>query len=133
MVRAYASVLLAGLFFFTVATREVYVLACQGSFNGWPATLQGQREFVPYNQLGDGYIRFAGLLKIRTWSARLFYEDYSTLAPYEGILQTSDGRWAISVLDNSGGQMLIYQGGEHLGAPPLIGQFVCRWTPRTGR
>jgi hypothetical protein len=133
MLRAYTGVLLAVLMILSPATREVYLLTCQGSYNGWPAALQGQREFVPTNQFGDGYVRFAGLLRIRTWSARMFYEDYSNLAPYEGVLQTNEGYYSISVLDNTGGQMLVYQGGESLGPPALIGQFVCRWAPRFGR
>jgi hypothetical protein len=56
------------------------------------------------------------------------YEGYTNLVPFSGILQTSQGTASISVLDatgNAGNQMIIYEGGEHLGAPPELGELIC--------
>jgi hypothetical protein len=129
MIKYFSGLLLAGLVAVPVQAQEVNELTCQGTFMGGRAVVQGRRHYSPYNPLGDGYVRFAGSLTAEIGSARMTYEGYTNGA-FRGILQAPQGVFPISVLDatgNTGNEMIIYQGGEHLGAPPTLGKLICRW------
>jgi hypothetical protein len=94
---------------------------------GVRAIVQGQRLYAPDNALGDSHVRFSGVLKADFGAAHMMYESYTKVGAFDGILQGSQDALPIAVLDNTGGQMIIYRGGASLGAPPMVGQFVCRW------
>jgi hypothetical protein len=105
-------------------------LQCQGAFGGAAAAVEGERQYAPYNALGDGFVRFSGILKVGSRTARMMYEGYTRNAPFRGILLTDQGNWSISVLDATGGggqRMLIYDAKPSLGPPTILGDLVCAW------
>lgn len=55
------------------------------------------------------------------------YEGGPQTAPFGGVIVTPQLQLRISVLDNTGGQMIIYGGVPSLGPPETIGRFVCTW------
>jgi hypothetical protein len=102
-------------------------LKCQGVMGDVPAVLSGLWQFTPYNAMQDGYVKFAGEVSAGGISARMTYEGYTRSAPYGGVITNSQGALRVGVLDNTGGQMLIYEGTPRLGPPTMIGRFVCDW------
>ena len=110
-----------------VCAQQVNQLQCRGVMGDTPAVMSGVRQYAPYNAMGDGYVRFAGTVKAGGISARVTYEGHTRTAPFEGIIATPQGPLRIGVLDNTGGQMIIYGGAPSLGPPQTIGQFVCKW------
>jgi hypothetical protein len=102
-------------------------LTCQGTIRGVPAVLQGIRYFAPYNALDDGYVKFAGTISAGGISGRMSYEGYTRTAPFGGVISSPIGVYRVSVLDNTGGRMIIYGGGPSLGPPETVGTFVCDW------
>jgi hypothetical protein len=110
-----------------VRGQERSELNCQGTMGNAPAVLAGVREYAPYNAVGDGYVRFMGAVSAAGISGRIKYEGYTRTGAFEGVIATSQGVLRIDVLDNTGGQMIIYDGKPSLGAPETIGRFVCRW------
>jgi hypothetical protein len=127
LIKYFSGALLVGLIALPVQAQQIAELTCQGTFMGVRAVVQGQRQYAPYNSLGDGHVRFSGVLKADSGAAQMMYEGYTRVGAFEGILQGAQGVLPIAVLDNTGGQMIIYRGGASLGAPPIVGQFVCRW------
>jgi hypothetical protein len=107
--------------------QQNHPLRCRGVMGDTPAALSGMRHYVAHNSLGDGYVRFDGTVTAGGISGRIAYEGYTRTAPFEGVIATPNGAMRIAVLDNTGGQMIIYSGGPSLGAPHSIGQFVCSW------
>jgi hypothetical protein len=108
------------------AAQQLNQLNCQGQIYGLPAIISGQRLFSPHNALGDGEVAFNGQIRAGNITGTIQYGGY-TNAAFDGFIQSSAGSVGISVLDNTGGRMIIYEGGAHLGAPPEIGVFVCDW------
>jgi hypothetical protein len=102
-------------------------LTCQGAMGNVPAVLQGVRLHSAYNALGDGYVKFSGVVSAGGISGRIAYEGYTATAPFDGAITTSQGVIRIGVLDNTSGQMIIYDGRPTLRAPDTLGRFVCRW------
>jgi hypothetical protein len=126
----YLVVLCAGMLALPAQAQQVSLLLCQGDFMGGAAAVQGQRYYSPHNALGDGYVQFNGVLRSAAGSARMRYEGYTRVGAFEGVLQAPQGTFSIAVLDatgNDGEQMIIYEGGAFLGAPPTLGQLVCQW------
>jgi hypothetical protein len=102
-------------------------LSCQGAMGDVPAVLSGVRQYAPYNALGDGYVKFVGTVSAGGISGRIMYEGYTQSAPFGGVIETPQLQIRIGVLDNTGGQMIIYDGVPSLGPPETIGRFVCTW------
>lgn len=102
-------------------------LDCQGVMGDTPAVLSGVRQYEPYNALGDGYVRFDGLVTAGGVQGRITYQGYTQTAPFSGVIETAEQGLSIGVLDNTGGQMIIYGGKPSLGAPDTIGRFTCSW------
>jgi hypothetical protein len=102
-------------------------LTCQGTMADVNATLSGVRQYAPYNPLGDGYVKFVGNVSAGGVSGRITYEGYTQSAPFDGLITSLGGQLSIRVLDNTGGQMIIYDGGASLGPPQIIGRFICGW------
>jgi len=75
----------------------------------------------------DGYVKFAGEVSAGGISGRITYEGYTRTAPFEGVIVTPQGTLRIGVLDNTGGQMIIYEGTPRIGPPDTIGRFACIW------
>jgi hypothetical protein len=126
----YLVALCAGVLSLPAQAQQVSVLECQGSFMGGEAAVQGQRYYSPHNALGDGYVQFNGVLQGPAGSARMRYEGYARAGAFEGVLQAPQGTFRIAVLDatgDAGEQMIIYQGGVFLGAPPTLGELVCEY------
>jgi hypothetical protein len=122
--------LCAGLVALPAHAQQVNELFCQGNFMGGAAVVQGQRYYSPHNALGDGYVQFNGMLQGAAGRAQMVYEGYTRVGAFEGVLQAPLGTFPIAVLDatgNAGEQMIIYEGGAFLGAPPTLGQLVCQW------
>ena len=92
-----------------------------------PAVLSGVRQYAPYNAVGDGYVKFIGRVSAGGVSGRITYEGYTRTAPFQGVVVTPQGSFTIGVLDNTGGQMIIYGGRPSLGPPEILGRFVCDW------
>lgn len=110
-----------------VCAQQISQLQCQGAMGNTPAVLSGVRQFARHNAMGDGYVKFVGTVTAGGISGRMTYEGHTRTAPFQGVIITSQGPLRIGVLDNTGGQMIIYGGAPSLGAPQTIGQFVCRW------
>lgn len=91
------------------------------------AVLAGVRVYSPYNALGDGYVKFVGQVSAGGIQGRIAYEGYTATAPFTGVITSPQGVLRIGVLDNTGGEMIIYEGTPRLGAPQTLGRFVCRW------
>jgi hypothetical protein len=126
----YLVALSAGVLALPAQAQQVSVLSCQGDFMGGAAVVQGQRYYSPHNALGDGYVQFNGVLQGTAGSARMRYEGYTRVGAFEGVLQAPQGTFPIAVIDatgDAGEQMIIYQGGVFVGAPPTLGQLVCQW------
>jgi len=49
------------------------------------------------------------------------YEGDTATAPFSGVITTPQGVLRIGVLDNTGGQFIIYEGTPGLGAPKTLG------------
>ena len=102
-------------------------LACQGHFQGAPATIVGLRQFVPTSAMGDGHVRFQGEIVAAGMTGRIAYEGYTATAPFAGYVSGPPGTIRIGVLDNMAGRMIIYGGAASLGPPAILGEFLCRW------
>jgi hypothetical protein len=106
---------------------EVYEVAGTGSFQGQPATITGQYASEPYNALGDATVRFVGTLRSALGQADLSYEGDTNLAPYNGYLTVQGNTYKVGILDNTGGEFIIYDGTPTLGPRDELGRFVCQW------
>jgi hypothetical protein len=106
--------------------QQLNQLNCQGQIYGLQAVISGQRLFQPYNALGDGEVAFNGQIQTANIAGTIQYGGYTSGA-FDGFIQSSAGSVRIAVLDNTGGRMIIYEGGASLGAPTEIGVFVCDW------
>ena len=105
-------------------------LHCSGHLAGAPATVIGVRNYEPISAL-DGYVTFTGSLSFGTVDNTMVYEDYSTLAPFEGNIMFGTARIPISVLDatgTNGDKMIIYHDRPTLGPPTIYGEFFCTWS-----
>ena len=119
-----------GLFTAVPTHAQVAQLSCNGVINGWESRLEGKRIFQPTNAYGDGYVQFRGQLRSNRGSTPIAWEGHSNLAPFQGVLRTSDGDYVIGVLDatgSDGSQLIIYDGRASLGPPTVLGQYRCRW------
>ena len=92
----------------------------------------GHRQFQASNALGDGQVRFSGAIRARTADGReidgtIEYGGFTRVLPFEGVIVSPLGTTAIGVLDNTGGQMIIYSGRATLGPPTVLGRFACNW------
>ena len=106
--------------------QQLNQLTCQGQIYGLQAIITGQRLYSPYNALGDGEVAFNGQIQAGNITGTIQYGGYTSGA-FDGFIQSSAGSVRIAVLDNTGGRMIIYEGGASLGAPTEIGVFVCDW------
>jgi hypothetical protein len=106
--------------------QQLNQLTCQGQIYGLRAVILGQRLFRPYNALGDGEVAFNGQIQAGNIAGTIEYGGYTSSA-FDGFIQSSAGSVSITVLDNTGGRMIIYEGGASLGAPTEIGVFICDW------
>jgi hypothetical protein len=110
--------------------QEVSILHCEGYFMQGEAVIEGQRAYVPYNAMGDGTVKFSGVINSVHGTARIYWEGYSQSAPFSGIVDTSAGPIYISVLDatgDDGSKMIIYEDRASLGAPTILGELRCTW------
>jgi hypothetical protein len=102
-------------------------LQCKGILFGAPAVIDGTRLYAAYDALGDGQVQFEGTVAAHGLTGQMQYAGYTRTAPFQGVMSGPLGSMQISVLDNTGGRMLIYSGHPSLGAPETIGQFICVW------
>jgi hypothetical protein len=103
----------------------VYRVSCQGTLANYPATIEGQRYYQPYNAVGDGPVQFVGTIATGSEQATLMYDGY--FGPYDGVIRTLQGDLLIGVLENTVDPGLtIYDGRASLGAPTTLGQFLCQ-------
>lgn len=123
---------LAGLVIASLAgeasAQEQAKLDCNGLIYGMSATLSGTRQFQQTSPLGDGYVRFSGLVEAGGMIGSIMWGGYTATAPFDGVLDSPIGRQSIAVLDNTDGKMLIYDGQPTTGPPNTIGEFVCNWS-----
>lgn len=106
--------------------QQVNRLDCRGRIYDIEGTISGERYYRPYNALGDGEVAFNGAITAGGIVGIIRYGGY-TNAAFDGFIQSAAGFLKIAVLDNTGGRMIIYQGGTFVGAPPEIGAFACDW------
>jgi hypothetical protein len=112
--------------------QQVAHLDCQGILGNTPATLSGNRTFLQTNASGDGQVSFSGVVAAGGATGQIAYEGTTGSwrvggGPMNGVLKSQVGTQAIGVLDNTGGQMIIYSGRATLGPPDIIGRFRCAW------
>lgn len=108
-----------------LATAETNRLVCEGQSIQGPVVVEGQRRYEAYNALGDGYVLFVGQLATGQIQGRIQYEGYTNTAPFEGLITGQFAPISISVLDNTGGEMIIYDGTPSLGAPEILARLIC--------
>src|SRR5687768_10100222 len=99
-----------------VSAQEMAQLTCRGILGDYQAELSGARIYTPYNQLGDGYVRFEGTVKAGGIAGQIVYEGYTRTAPFHGLISGPNGSISIVVLDNTGGALIIYSGQASLKA-----------------
>ncbi len=109
------------------ASAETNRLACEGQSVQGPVVIEGQRRYEAYNALGDGYVSFVGQLATGQMQGRIQYEGYTNTAPFEGLIIGQFAPISISVLDNTGGEMIIYDGTPSLGPPEILARLICNW------
>lgn len=109
------------------AVAQTNHLACEGQSVQGPVVIEGQRRFEAYNALGDGYVSFAGQLATGQMQGRIQYEGYTNTGAFEGLITGQFAPISISVLDNTGGEMIIYDGTQSLGAPEILARLICNW------
>jgi len=102
-------------------------LDCRGTIRDTPAQLSGLRHFAVTNSLGDGYVQFAGTVSAGGITGQITYEGGTQHVPFSGSILIPQGTISVGVLDNTGGQMIIYGRRPSLGPPETIGRFVCEW------
>lgn len=121
--------LLAGIPFVVAGQNatEVYEMTGTGSFQEQAATIAGQYASERYNALGDATVRFVGTLRSSLGQAELSYEWDTNLAPYDGYLNVQGNAYKVGILDNTGGEFIIYDGTPTLGPRNELGRFVCQW------
>ena len=100
---------------------------CEGQLYGVPAVIDGMRVYSTYNAMGDGQVQFQGQVAAQGIVGEMQYAGYTRTAPFQGVMSSPLGIVQIGVLDNTGGQMIIYNGRATLGPPETIGKFVCMW------
>lgn len=108
-------------------SQQAHELQCRGVMGDTPAVLSGVRQYASYNSVGDGYVQFNGTVAAGGLQGRMSYEGYTQSGSFQGVIETARGNLSIGVLDNTGGQMIIYGGRPSLGPPDTIGRFVCNW------
>jgi len=111
---------------------EVYELPGMGTFQNQRAMITGQKVYGPVNARGNYPFRFVGTLRSPMGEAALGYEGYTNLAPWDGYLYVQSGpyqgnTYKVGILDDTGGQFLIFDGKPTLGAPNEWGRFECQW------
>ena len=94
---------------------------------GQQAVLQGQRAYHTTSSEGDGFVRFRGVIRSGQVTANFVYEGYTRSAPFPGFIYFPKDWVYVTVLDNSGGQRIIYDGKATLGPPTIVGKFICTW------
>ena len=105
-----------------------HTLKGRGVVFGLQAVMQGQRVYTASSSSGDGdYVQFEGMIQTSQGTARFVYGGYVQLGAFPGIIETPQRKIFVKVLDNTGGKMIIYSGQESLGAPDILGEFVCNW------
>ncbi len=109
------------------ALAQTYQLACSGQSVQGPIQIEGSRSLQTYNAMGDGYVRFDGRVRTSQIAGRMQYEGYTATGAFQGLISGNFQPIAISVLDNTGGEMIIYAGGASLGAPEMLARLVCNW------
>jgi hypothetical protein len=68
--------------------------------------------------------QFSGSVSAAGMSGQIQYAGYTRTAPFLGVMSGPLGSMQIGVLDNTGGQMLVYDGRPTLGVP---GSFSSVW------
>ena len=127
MLRSLACALAGACLCGQAVAQQMNRLDCQGELFGAPAAISGNRQFTPTSALGDGYVQFQGGVAAGGMQGSLLYEGYTANGAFAGTMEGPLGRMAVSVLDNTGGRMIIYDGAPSLGAPNQLGTFACNW------
>ena len=109
------------------AMAQTHRLSCQGEGVQGPVVIEGVRTFQAHNLLGDGFVQFDGSVQSRIQAGRLQYDGYTAVGPFAGVISGDFPPISVSVLDNTGGQMIIYDGGVSTGAPAVLARLVCSW------
>jgi hypothetical protein len=107
--------------------QQVHRLNCQGRLFNVPAAIAGVREYKPIDRMGNGRVQFSGVVAAGGKQGRMTYQGYTHRA-FDGVMENEEGALPISVLDNTGGRMIIYANkGPSMYAPDTIGTFSCTW------
>jgi hypothetical protein len=107
-------------------------LDCRGVLGDTPATLSGIRVLAP-NMNGGGDVQFQGVVTAGGSQGTIAYGGSAGLigriggGPMPGVIQAPVGTIPVGVLDNTGGEMIIYSGKASLGPPNILGRFRCAW------
>src|SRR5262245_36184066 len=63
-------------------------LRCQGRLFGVPAAIEGVRLYQAYNAMGDGEVRFNGIVAMDGMTGRIVYGGSTNLVPFEGRMDS---------------------------------------------
>jgi len=127
MIKLFFVLVLIWLFALPLQAQVINNLVCQGIYNGVKARIQGKRASTPY-AFGSEYVKFIGIINAGGYDGQMTYEGSSATVGFPGNLYSGKYAVHISVLDNTGGRMLIYSGRISLGAPTILGEFSCQWS-----
>jgi hypothetical protein len=106
---------------------RTYQLSCSGQSVQGPIRVEGTRSLQTYNAIGDGFVRFEGSVQTGQTAGRMQYEGYTRTGAFQGLISGNFQPIPIAVLDNTGGEMIIYAGGASLGAPEILARLRCAW------
>lgn len=109
------------------ALAQTYQLSCSGQSVQGPIRVEGTRSLQTYNAIGDGFVSFDGSVQTSKTAGRLQYEGYTRTGAFQGLVSGNFQPIPIAVLDNTGGEMIIYAGGASLGAPEILARLRCAW------
>jgi hypothetical protein len=126
LVKYFSGALLIILVAVPAQAQNVVELTCSGPSVAGPVVVNGQRQSLTYTPLGDQQVRFYGTLTGDFGQAQMYYEGYTPIPPFDGVLWAPQFTVWIKVLENgSVPHMIIYEGRATLQAPRELAWLNC--------
>jgi hypothetical protein len=126
LIKYFSGALLVALIALPVQAQIVVELTCSGPSVAGPVVVHGLRQSLTYTPLGDQQVRFYGTLTADFGQAQMYYDGYTPLPPFDGVLMAPQFTEWIKILENiSEPHMIIYEGRATLQAPRALAWLNC--------